>query len=248
MILVDNAVLELWSPDFSSSGQSNPTWTRLRQDRWVLANSLEAPEWLDDPVQVVICDACGTVGCASGSYVHVSRTKKYIVWTAPQMNEPDPFEQDEYQAAFPIREAGLVLIPREHWDAWADERASMPVSREFPKLTGGALAEAWRWSMPAANRAPTVRQMSHFVAKRALACESFEVAEAAAIIDSLATWLRERREANIDGEFERVSHDRRTETIYFEVPIGEGWSAFEVGQDGSLVAVSSEWVFRPEAA
>jgi hypothetical protein len=92
MILIEHAELELWGPDFASSGQSNPTWTRLRQASWVLANSLEAPEWLGNPVQVVMCDAYDCAGCSSGSYVHVSRTPSYVVWAAPQISEADSFE------------------------------------------------------------------------------------------------------------------------------------------------------------
>jgi hypothetical protein len=59
---------------------------------------------------------------------------------------------------------------------------------------------------------------------------------------------RERYDVGIAGHFEKARDDGRPETIYFAVPIGEEWSAFELRQSGPLMAVSREWVFRPEAA
>jgi hypothetical protein len=58
----------------------------------------------------------------------------------------------------------------------------------------------------------------------------------------------EQHDVGIAGDFEKARDDGRPETIYFEVPIGEEWSAFELRHSGPLMAVSREWVFRPEAA
>ena len=84
MLLYDKPSLEKWSPDFSSSGQSSPVWTRLKYGQVELCNSLEWTDWTPNPVQVQICDACGTPGCASGGYVHISVLNDLVLWTVPQ--------------------------------------------------------------------------------------------------------------------------------------------------------------------
>jgi len=83
MVLCDQPIIEKWSPDFSTSGVPDPHWTRLRHGQTVLCNSLEWIEWSGNPVQVELCDACGTVGCASGGYVHVSAFGNVVLWTMP---------------------------------------------------------------------------------------------------------------------------------------------------------------------
>src|SRR5688572_22598831 len=81
MIACEDAVLETWRPDFSSSSQRDPTWTRATCFGAVLCNSLEWPEWLENPVQVCLWEACGHAGCESGGYVHVSRLGSHMLWT-----------------------------------------------------------------------------------------------------------------------------------------------------------------------
>jgi len=86
MVFCSSPSFETWSPDFSSSELTNPTWTRLRLDRTELCNSLEFVDWINNPVQVQICDACGTVGCASGGYIHLSTIGEFVIWTRPQLS------------------------------------------------------------------------------------------------------------------------------------------------------------------
>src|SRR5262245_57164587 len=102
--------LEKWRPDFSSSGQKSPTWTRSRCEGVELFNSLESTTWTENPVQVVLCDACGHEGCASGGYVHVSRLGDFVLWTTPQIDAEDEWKATQYYAAWPLRRFGSLAI------------------------------------------------------------------------------------------------------------------------------------------
>lgn len=243
MIFVDRPELETWCPDFSSSGQSDPTWTRLRSGSLVLANSLEAPEWDTNPVQVIVCEACGHPQCATGGYVHVSRTPRHVVWTAPQIDQSDSFERDEYQAAYSIRQGAIVLLRTEQWDAWSKGRKGMPLSADLTQLNGRGLADAWLLSMPSANRAPTLEELPEVVRERAVASDSLEVGETSEVLAELVGELIECRDRTLSGDFVRLP-GRRAETVYFEAPIGDEWPAIQLGSGPPELAFSHEWVFR----
>jgi hypothetical protein len=48
---------------------SRPDWTSLVCGDVELCNSLEAPNWTELVVQVLVCEACRQVGCTSGARV-----------------------------------------------------------------------------------------------------------------------------------------------------------------------------------
>ena len=48
-----------WQPNFSSSGQSDPDWTRLVCGGLELSNAISWVDWLEEPaVQVQLCETC----------------------------------------------------------------------------------------------------------------------------------------------------------------------------------------------
>src|SRR5262245_3369260 len=98
MLFCEEIHLDVWRPDFSSSGQSSPMWTRVTCLGNVLCNSLEWVQWEENPVQVVVCDSCGHEGCSSGGYAHLSRLHDWLVWTRPEIDEGDAWARDQYEA------------------------------------------------------------------------------------------------------------------------------------------------------
>jgi hypothetical protein len=78
MLVCDAPEFVAWRPDFSSSGQTDPHWTRLVCKGEQLSNALDFVDWLDDELgtQVVLCEACGYTGCEFGGYVYVSRLRE----------------------------------------------------------------------------------------------------------------------------------------------------------------------------
>src|SRR6185436_15369737 len=97
MFVCDQLRTEVWRPDFSTSEQTSRTWTRVTCRGLQIANSLEWADWLENPVQVILCDACGHAGCASGGYVHVSRLHEHVLWSAPQISPGSEYADDVYE-------------------------------------------------------------------------------------------------------------------------------------------------------
>lgn len=81
MFVCDQLRTEVWHPDFSTSKQASPAWTRVTCRGLQITNSLEWADWEENPVQVILCDACGHQGCASGGYVHVSHLQRPVIGT-----------------------------------------------------------------------------------------------------------------------------------------------------------------------
>src|SRR5919201_6740045 len=77
-----------WRPDFSSTEQASPHWTRVVCGGEQLTNALNAVDWLngEPAVQVELCESCGFAGCESGGYVHVSRLNSHVLWTPPHID------------------------------------------------------------------------------------------------------------------------------------------------------------------
>src|SRR5262245_3089002 len=174
MIACDDAVLEQWHPDFSSSGQSNPSWTRATCCGVLLCNSLEWAHWLENPVQVVLCDACGHAGCASGGYVHISRLGDHLLWTRPQINESDTWEQDQYHPAWPLRRFGAVILTLRTWARWREVVSDLPAPDQLPAASGRELLNAWLLSMRGEYRVASASELIPSLRERVLASDSFE--------------------------------------------------------------------------
>jgi hypothetical protein len=101
---------------FGSSGQGVHEDLALRAGDQELVNMLRLVDWSEDPVQVTVCDACGTVGCASGDYVAVRRLGDHVAMAPPTnayVGGAGEFEKAQYVEAWFIRKRGvpLVLVP-----------------------------------------------------------------------------------------------------------------------------------------
>ena len=82
-----NAVLKKWSPDFSSSSQSDPTWTRIVVDDFVVCNSIEYTDWATNPVQIHQDEFCGFG--PTGYNVDITRLGTNVLWTPTPPSESD---------------------------------------------------------------------------------------------------------------------------------------------------------------
>src|SRR5688572_27017897 len=125
MKICSDITLEKWTPNFSSSGQVSPSWTRSRCEKVELFNSLEWIAWTENPVQVVLCEACGCDGCAVGGYAHISRLGDFVLWTRPQIAPEETWEAMQYDAAPPLKRFGALAIPKHTWEEWRTV-ASLP--------------------------------------------------------------------------------------------------------------------------
>jgi hypothetical protein len=221
MLLCTTPEFIAWQPDFSSSEQENPTWTKLVCESVQLSNALDSVDWFDEPaIQVELCEACGHTGCESGGYVHVSRLGAHVLWTHPRIDTNDSFESFQYRASDPVRTYGAIAIPVEEWEAWRDRFARIPSSTRFPPTQRRDLFEAWVGGTRLFGAQDTRDQLVELARERAVAAEP-GAADTLRSVEAIVHWFRERPNAPVDGELVAITSDAASvETLYFDVPDG----------------------------
>lgn len=122
---------------FASSGQPPHDDLALIADEQELVNMLRLVDWGEDPLQVVVCDACGTVGCASGNYVAMRRLDDFVVMapaTRAYVPTAEEFEKAQYVEPWFIRKRGVPLVPFAEWERLRDEGAPLPAAERLEPL------------------------------------------------------------------------------------------------------------------
>jgi hypothetical protein len=180
-----------WRPDLASSGQRGPSWTKLVCGGVVLCNSLEWVDWLEDPVQVRICEACGFPGCERGGYVRITRLGPHLLWTQPRVDMDDEWERSEFQLLRVLQQAGAVLIHARAWDRWRTRFVDLPEPASFAPTSRWDLAQAWLMDAPVVPRvtpahgwldAPFVRRRKRTESGRLATLEEAEAALPGALV------------------------------------------------------------------
>lgn len=227
MFVCDNARAEVWQPDFSSSGQASPIWTRVTCAGRELTNSLEWVDWPENPVQVILCDACGYLFCAPGNYVHVSRLGGHVLWSTPQTDDPG-------QQGMPaiLRARGAVAIPDALWDGWAAAVPDLPPAARFAPANHAAVADAWVLgpARTAASILPTLEE-------KLIGGDTLAKDAAIALVASALAFLRAHAEAPFEGALVPLA-DMRIETLYFDGP--PDWPAFAFADGETYLALNRE--------
>jgi hypothetical protein len=242
MFFCDQVLVEKWSPDFSSSGLSNPVWTRVRYGQTVLCNSLEDAAWDSNPVQVELCDTCGTVGCSSCGYVHVSVFGDIVLWTLPS----DVPGVDPTLAGFPatcIEKFGSVAFPSDTWESFRAAASEVPRLRNLSRANGRALRDAWAVGQ---TRPRSVERLVPLLRACLLAADTLEVSEAIQWIEHWLHWFHEREGTEIDGALWSAKDSAvRTEKLYFDGPGTADWVALACVGGSMVPALGPDHIFIP---
>jgi hypothetical protein len=175
MKVCSDVVLEKWTPNFSSSGQASPTWTRSRCSGVEICNSLGWVDWITNPVQVILCDAWGYEDCASGGYVHVSYLDGLILWTAPQIDTGDDWAVGQYAAAPALRRLGAIAIPKGTWDGWRAVMPELPEVSAFSAPNVAVVADAWSLGP---GRPTRLNELVPMLQARLLGCDTVDTGDA----------------------------------------------------------------------
>jgi hypothetical protein len=243
-----------WQPDFSSSEQENPEWTKLLCGDVELSNAITWIDWFYDPaVQVVLCESCGTAGCQSGGYVHVSRLGKHLLWTQPHVDQGDTFKAYEYRASQALKEHGAIAIPVDEWIAWRERLPDLPAPDRFPKTTRRDLLGAWQAEAPLFGRWDCPDQLLALARERAVAGDPLEPSESLEDLETVVRWFGADPGAPVEGELVPVGNrEWNVATIYFDVPdtfdrpVLREWAAL-ARRDGRVTPVfGNELVLAPE--
>jgi len=233
MKILTEVKLETWSPNFSSSGQANPTWTRVRVEDTVIINSLGWVDWQNNPVQLFLCDACGTIQCNPGGYAHASRLNDFLLLTSPQIDPNDEWAVTEFAPVIALEKLGAVAIPLTLWTSW-----EMCALSSFPEANPRALAEAWALGP---GRPKRIEEMPKMLRHRLVACDSLTPEKA---IERVEHWLDKfLNSSQLTGvSLVRASElNAKVETLYFDGPANEDWPAFAYQGETEYLALNRDY-------
>jgi hypothetical protein len=243
MKVCSDFTVEAWSPDFSSSSQANPRWTRVRWSGIDLCNSLEWADWMRNPVQVRLCDACGCQGCAHGNYVHISNLGDFVLWTTPQVDTRDDWEKRQNAPLPALGLLGAVAIPPSTWEQWRVLAPQLPEAPALPKANGLALAEAW---ILGEGRPTNIQELLPMLRARLLGCDTLEPSEA---IERVQRWMERLsvEAATPVAGFLRAPEEvgARVETLYFDGPSEHEWPALAIRGNTDFLLLDREHAFVP---
>lgn len=238
--------LEQWRPDFLPSAQPSPRWTRLRCGGGELCNALESVEWRPNPVQTVLCGACGHPGCGDGGYAHVSRVGDHLWWTRPQVEPVDDWERGHYGACDVIEQAGSVLLPASSWDRIRQRVPGLPAADSFPPASYRTVLGAWLGEARLGRRVEEPGQLVRILRDHLVASDTMDGETARGIVEGLVTLAAERGEEPAAGRMVRAAEAGiGLETLYFDGPPFTGWTAFGRTGKGPCFAFGREWVLVP---
>ncbi len=243
MFVCDELRTEVWHPDFSTSEQVSPTWTRVICRGVQIANSLEWADWLDNPVQVIICDACGHQDCASGGYVHVSRLHRHVLWTGAQRSSDAEYADDAYEIPRIIRSLGALALPIEVWDDWSATINEVPHAGSLIPANYAAMADAWVLG-PARS---TDTLLAH-LRERLVGGTTLDKETILALVERTLTSLRRNARSSFSQPLARLDElGARLETLYFDGPAEIDWPAFAFDGSATYIVLDREHLARIEA-
>jgi hypothetical protein len=242
VFVCDDLRTEVWRPDFSSSAQASPVWTRVLCRGMQITNSLEWVEWTENPVQVVLCDACGYAQCASGGYVHVSRWNDCVLWSAPQRTGDDDLADEEYETPRMLRTVGALAIPIAVWNDWATAIGRLPRANRIIQSNHAAVADAW-----VLGRGRSTGTIVPYLRDRLVGCDTLEREQAIALVEQTLARLRTNEEAPYEQPLlSATACQARIETLYFDGPGELDWPAFAFLEDRMFIALDRQRITRIE--
>lgn len=242
MFVCDQLATEVWHPDFSTSEQASPTWTRVTCRGREITNALEWAEWHENPVQVILCDACGQEGCASGGYVHVSRLHRSVLWTAAQ-SRPDEYVHDVYGMPHIIRTFGALAVPDEVWNGWSSAIEAVPRADRLVQANYAAVIDAW--VLGPARSSDTL--LAH-LRERLVGGTTLDKAAALGLVERTLTALRRNAQSPFEQPLVRLDEvGARLETLCFDGPAEIDWPAFAFAGAATFIVLDRDHLARSDA-
>lgn len=103
--------------DFSLSGQVKTSVSQLWDDGIQLINAVEYVNWGEAHLQVMVCEACGIVGCQSQGWVELKRVGSValIIPAFAKIEEASEIMKNEYLPPNYLVERGAICIEQESY-------------------------------------------------------------------------------------------------------------------------------------
>jgi len=250
MLVCSPLAVSVWSPDFSSSEQDSPKWTRITCDGAELINGLEAVAWGGPNIQVQVCEQCGTPDCASGGYVRVTRLADLVLWSAPRPELERDWSEDvareQFTPSVVVQQHGGLLIPGAAWEELRRQDPDVPALAQLPASTRADVEPLWLADARHGRRFDETNRQH--LRRAVLAAHPADLETATTHVERLARWFRAAPEAAIDGALQPVAgDDPALVTLYLHEPERE-WTALYLVDGRPSPAFSGAWTLTPPPA
>jgi hypothetical protein len=137
--------------DFSSAGLGRHPTTAVLADGMEIVNALDLVDLTEEPVQIVVCEDCGTSGCAPGGRVDFRTFHDGLV-IMPAFNamEHDSWARTEYRPPSFMRDRGIPWITGRALATLRDRVPGLADLLRWPGLSLRECALILQWEAPAA--------------------------------------------------------------------------------------------------
>lgn len=148
-MLVSNFELRKNQLDFSSSGQGRFDATELVADGIQLVNAIELLDFADGAVQLIVCEACGHIGCEPGSWAAVRRVGDTVVFVpAIDAMREGNWESNEYSPPRYIMKHGPIVFDLATYQALRDKSGRFPDPDRVQKLSSNDVLAVLQLTAP----------------------------------------------------------------------------------------------------
>jgi hypothetical protein len=150
MWCIDQITFQARTLDFGPSGLGQHPTTAVVGDGVELVNALNLLDLTDEPIQMIVCDCCGTPGCNSGSRVAYRRLEDaLLVIPAFEAMSRGTWEQTEYAPPHFIDRMGAPLVRGQALESLKERVPGLADPARWPQVSRRELAMVLQWEAPA---------------------------------------------------------------------------------------------------
>ena len=229
--------------DFSSSGQSDVTISQLYSSEIQLINAIELVDWDIDEGQLLVCEACGFVGCKSGDWVSLRFADPLILITPAFISYTDSDEaRREYSPPWYIRTRGIPYFELETYELLRTQNVSFPSVSNIRKLSMKEAVLTFQWEAPyqVFDRAP---KPVIYQGDLIIAASEGEPSEIIRSIEEYAS-------ANISNEqkvsLHSLGNSEQVVSLYLDTPGFLEWRAVAFSDNGLKLILDSKHMIVSE--
>ena len=136
--------------DFSSSGGGWRKVSQLFVGQTQIANAVEYTDWQDEDTQLIVCDYCGTVHCASGGWVSILHGGEFVVLGPDsRLFEVEKPDRLEYQPPWYVTELGWPYMSLTTYAALRKSISELRTVDRLRPLGQREAAAMVQWEAPA---------------------------------------------------------------------------------------------------
>ncbi len=228
-MLVTNFELRKNILDFSSSGQGRFNATELVVDGIQLVNAIELLDFADGTVQLIVCEACGIIGCEPGSWAAVRRVGDEVAFVPAidAMREGD-WESNEYLPPRYIMKHGPVVFDLATYQALRDESGRFPDPDRVKKLSSNDLLTVLQVTAPGRVLGP-LGMPANLNAENIVAVTEGDLENEINEFRKLIDHVQSNRPVEIAEALSRITE------FHLDIPGFPAWRPFGYDMEGNAV-------------